>query len=323
MALFDERFKTKTGFQKSFDLTQQQVDQLINGQDVTLAYQSGGRRPVFLASSLLLSAGLGTVTMPVGIKAPANVIFTLGRFQSTLNVSSRIVGVARSYGRLGHYFIDPTATTRQTANTQGSQIFVSSYNSTGSLGGYSYTYPLPPSPAPVFDAPVWYWHQYTRPSTGQTFSVFPPNVSTSGFDITNFSSSPVSLTNRVNATIAGSTVDLVYTTAAPYGAEIGLSDLIDVSNGFESTYDFSITKSSIIDNKDYQSINLKIESPDRSYTDFGIELYGNVTVGLIGWLGTKTINKTVPSVSDGKVHRIKVIIRNTGANTIGQIFWMI
>ena len=172
ISLFDDQFKTKTGFQKSYDMNQSQIEQIFNKQDLSLAYQSKKLRNVFFANVFLLSSGLGSYKL-----AGSGETFKLNYFWESLNVGSHISGLSTPYTNLGAYF--GGITTRVAATTQNDVVAVASYYNKAIIGtgNYTYYYPLPPAPPIVFDAPVWYWHQYTTITTGANFGIVPSNTS--------------------------------------------------------------------------------------------------------------------------------------------------
>lgn len=304
-ALYESLFKTKTGYQKAYDLTKSQVDQLVANQNVLLAYERNGRKRSLFANTMLLSAGLAAG--PLDGNSTTSETFTTDRFLNTTTIGSKIIQAPNDYSRLGVFFSGPS--TRSTAITQGSQVLVSSYDQSGTTGGYSYNYPLPPSPAPIFDAPAWYWHQFNTPSTGQTFTVFPTNASAQNFTITNFGTSSIVLDKLKKVTITNGAAEILYDAAASTG-EIGpKTQTFELKNGWESTFTFSAQSG--------QRIAVATTNPaNGAYRYFGVltDATGTFGVALMSPKSVTTLQKAGPAIFNNGTHKLRVALSNKAGN---------
>lgn len=290
--LLEEQFKTKTGFQKSYDLTKIQIEQLFSSQEVPLTVQEVPN------AGLRLSAD--------------KEIFTLNALFGAGQIRSKVIGTANICRKLKTAFVGESI--RSTVATQNNQIVVSNFNTLGYQGGYSYNYPLPPSPAPIFDAPSWYWHKFTDAPSGTTFTVFPTTTSVSSFTITNFNNPPSSDVTLSNAKIVGSEIEFAYSgTGSQLGASYNVNRLVNIGNGLESTFEFSGTKGS--------GLILQLRQ-NGSFTYNSLGIYGIGSTGAnVAYPAIASESKEIPHIFDGKTHKVKVSLMNrTPVGSTVQVF---
>ena len=178
---------------------------------------------------------------------------------------------------------------------------------------YSYKTTLP--------SKIHFVKAYAKTSEGKfvysTALPFVPSANTlKGFKIDNFSSPPYELVEKRGAKIDGTAVDLSHNSAKDgiSSGYVGPDKAFDITNGFETTFEFSGTKATGID------VGLYLY--DRTgYRPFGLDFSPTQTYFNIGWsFAQRHTYKTLPSMLDGKRHKVKVVIKNTVSGTVGQCF---
>lgn len=121
------------------------------------------------------------------------------------------------------------------------------------------------------------------------------------FSITDFANPPMALDVKVNAQIVGSTAEINYKSNYPSGV-LGSSLAYDLSNGFETTYEFS--------GQTDMYLQVSAIMANQSYNPLGIGALNGTTV-FQAVAHTKIIeNKSLPSLFDGNKHKVKIIWRN-------------
>ncbi|MFD2570224.1 VWD domain-containing protein [Spirosoma soli] len=134
--------------------------------------------------------------------------------------------------------------------------------------------------------------------------------STSTISIGNFADSNVPLGKLNNAAIANGGVDL--TAPAKAGSEVPISRQIDMTGGFECSFEFSGTTE--------KRVYLKLNS-DNGYTYIGL-LSSQPAYGIALWdyAMTPSINKRDKSVLDNRLHTLRTVVRPSATGILTQIY---
>ncbi|GAB3550644.1 VWD domain-containing protein [Spirosoma fluminis] len=135
------------------------------------------------------------------------------------------------------------------------------------------------------------------------------------FALTDFSKSPTELDVRNNAQLVGPAFEISYSERNPASA-IGFTKPFNLLNGFESTYEFSGTSEMFV------QVNM-IQEKSSTYSPLGIGAKDGKTLIQAGIQATKVlVNKSIPSLFDGKTHKVKVSLRNKATTGIEFLIYV-
>lgn len=298
-ALIDESFKSKTGFIESSPLDKTQIEKLFKGENVVASRLRKRINNTLLAHVMLLSSGLGPTS-----RTSAETL-TINRFISSFRVGSKITGIAEEYSKLGTHF-NATANSRNTALMKDGIITVSSLNASGKTSQYSYSYPLPPSPSPIYGAPSWYWEKLTTFDNIDPFLNIPQGAISKGTVWSDFGSYPKN--KMYNAKVVGNSIEFEYNSASiSSGSGIQLKDTVDISNGFETEFEFTGEKG--------QFLEVRLVDRNWSYVPFGV-LDTPRSFSLFFPINQVLVKKDLPRLFDGKNHTVKIRLANLSTGTV-------
>lgn len=309
--LIEEKLKSKNGFKKSNSLNSNQIEQLFNKESIVMAYQGGSFLNSLFASKRLVKSDLGLILLD-GLLIPESIDFSINNLLATMTIGVEILGASNNYNTLGKLITDKSSI-KSTVLATGynvNQFIYRNYQYNTYIDGIGFS-----GPPIVYDAPVWYWHQYKTPNfTTAGIDLAPLNSTIQNFNITDFSKSLVPLSFNNNAKINGSVVDFTYTGGGNSYAEISLKSLSDLKNGFESTCEFSFTNET----------SLILETKLLSYNGFFSNLLGINTIPISNTKDFVDVEFALPGtasytlkdfvkISDGKKHTLKMVFSNSSS----------
>lgn len=274
-AIFADQFKGKTGFQESTDLTKEQVEQLFN-KDLALRVNSESART-------------------------SAETFVLADFITSMRVGGKVsVGrVTGTYLPLKTHFSVGGADTRYTAIQKDRQVTVSAFGSSGITNGYSYSYSLPAS-VPLYAAPVWFWEKLNVSGAPNPFLEIPADARTSGLSVNNFGSAQNSMTVS-NGKVVGTSLELEYPADVSASSSVFLNEVVDVSRGFETSFEFSGESGAVLE--------LQLMNKDkRSLTFYGIHSPYGARIGPP--MSSVLVKKATGDLFDGRDHKVKIVFAN-------------
>lgn len=261
---------------------------------------------LFKNRSVALRSGVGE-----NARVSAGVSFSLKDLVGFANISTLPKASDRyrkNYEKLSGYLIVGNIDHIRTAVNLPQGIAVSSYQNQQYIGGYTF---ILPETSTVLGAPPFIWEQLIVYGGSDVLVSMPQGAVSKGYGLVNFSDPKTTeATSFNNATVKGNSVIL----GAPgrgHAASISLKDPVNVSNGFESTFEYA--------GKDADLVEIRLVS-EGMYRGFGVgaRSYGNYE---IAWPGRRVIDKPAPPLFDGSTRKVKVRLFNSGPKTsVVQIF---
>lgn len=299
-ALIDESFKSKTGFIGSSPLDKTQIEKLFKGENIVASRLRRRTDNTLLAHVMLVSSGLSSTSRT------SAVTLTINRFISSFGVGAKISGTANEYSKLGTHF-NATANSRNTALMKDGIITVSSLSASGKTSQYSYSYPLPPSPSPIYGAPSWYWEKLTTFDNIDPFLNIPQGATSKGTVFSNFGNVSQNSYYLHNAKVVGNNLEFEYNSTQVEGSAIQLKDTVDISNGFETEFEFAGEKG--------QFLEVRLIDKNWGYVPFGaIDTPSSFNLALP--VNQVLVKKDLPRLFDGKNHTVKIRLVNLSTGTI-------
>ncbi len=286
--IFEAELKKKVGIRQSYDLDKNQASQLFKNQAVAL--RSG------VGDNARLNAGAS---------------FSLKDLVGFANISTRpqsSVSYKKNYEKLSEYLTTGKIDHFRTAVNLQEGISVSSYQNRQYIGGYTF---ILSETGPFPGAPPFIWEEIIVYGGSDVLVSMPQGAVSKGYGLVNFSDPKTTeAAGFYNATVKGNSV-ILGTPGRGYAASISLKDPVNVSNGFESTFEYA--------GKDADLVEIRLSS-EGMYRGFGIgaRSYGNYE---ISWPGRRMIDKPAPPFFDGSTRKVKVRLFNSGPKTsVVQIF---
>ncbi len=287
--IFEAELKKKAGIRQSYVLDKDQASQLFKSQPVALRLGVGENARVNAGASFSLKDLVGFVNISTRPTAS-------DRYRKNYEKLSGYLTV----GNIGHI---------RTAVNLSEGIAVSSYRDQQYIGGYTF---ILSETGPVLGAPPFIWEQIIVYGGSDVLVSMPQGAVSKGYGLVNFSDPKTTeATSLYNATVKGSSI-ILGTPRGGYAAAIDLKDFINVSNGFESTFEYA--------GKDADLVEIRLINSNGGYKSFGI---GNLSFGNynIFWPGSEVINKPAPPLFDGSTRKVKIRIFNIDPRTsVAQVF---
>ena len=153
---------------------------------------------------------------------------------------------------------------------------------------------------------------YSPVAAFQSIAEIPNAVTDGAISIGNFAEPSLPLGTFRNATIAYGGIDLVYPTANA-SAEVPIVRTVNLSSGFECQFEVAGSIG--------QRIILQMNLPNNGgYTYLGLFTGTNATsaAAIYDFDATPTVNITGPTIFDGRLHTVRMIVR-PGTNNQGMV----